>query len=85
MTKKGDYVRVITDHYGKKNYNKVFRVEHVAHNESEHPGYDNGVGGELIDLYGLDSSLYEFEFEPSDYKEYLAQEKKNRKKTRVYA
>lgn len=62
----GDRIRLTEDaveKYGKQYANKSFIVTNVAFNESQHPGYDKGVGGPLIDARGLEFSLYVFEFE----------------------
>lgn len=41
----------------------MWTVTHVAKNRKQHPGYDEGVGGSLIDAKGLPVSLYDWEFE----------------------
>jgi hypothetical protein len=71
---RGEKVRVSSDN-DNENYNSfrghVLKITHVAHNTTEHPGYDSGVGGCLYDLYDtetkqdVDCSLYDYELEPA--------------------
>jgi hypothetical protein len=66
--KKRTEVKIISDN---DNYikfiDKVLIITHVAHNRSEHPGYDEGVGGCLYDLKVKETgedvpfSLYDYE------------------------
>ncbi len=64
MVQIGDKIRITSDN---ENYNryrgKAWVVSHIARNRDEHPGYDTGVGGALIDCKGLPFSLYEYEFD----------------------
>jgi len=60
--KKGDYFKIVSDN---ENYDKhrkrVWQVSHVSRSVDDHPGYDEGIGGDLYDAYGLPFSLYEWE------------------------
>ena len=64
MVKIGDKIKIISEN---ENYNeyrdKTWIVEDIATSIAEHPGYDAGVGGELISCIDLPVSLYEYEFE----------------------
>ena len=65
MVKVGSKIRITSDNY--KEVGKVCKVTHVARSVREHPGYDEGVGGALVDCKigkrHLGYSLYEWEFE----------------------
>jgi hypothetical protein len=63
----GSKIRLTNPDYGKKYYNKVYTVEYIAHNHDEHPGYDEGIGGLLIDCKEFGFSIYEFEFDVVKY------------------
>ena len=70
--RKGQKVRVSSNNHN-ENYNSfrmhVLKITHVAHNRDEHPGYDEGIGGCLYDLYDTERkksvgcSLYDYELE----------------------
>lgn len=42
---------------------KVWTVEKISYSTKDHPGYDNGVGGPLVDCKDLPVSLYNWEFD----------------------
>ena len=68
----GSLVR-ISEHNDNEGYSdwreRKLKIIHVAKNRSEHPGYDEGVGGLLFDLRDAKTgevcpfSLYEYELE----------------------
>jgi len=64
MVKIGDKIRITSDNetYNKWRW-KTWTVSHIAMNREQHPGYDSGVGGSLIDCEGLPVSLYEYEYD----------------------
>lgn len=41
---------------------KTLTINHVAHNQREHPGFDESAGSALYDFDGCPFSLYEWEF-----------------------
>jgi hypothetical protein len=62
----GDYVRMTDDaidNYGEQYRDKEFRISYVSKSIDDHMGYDEGVGGNLYDLDGLNFSLYDYELE----------------------
>lgn len=67
----GSIVRVISDNENYKRFsNKSLEVIHIAHNTTEHPGYDYSVAPqvlcdfvEYISRKEVPCSLYEYEFE----------------------
>lgn len=66
MVKIGDKIKLTEDaldNYGQEYAGKTFRVTSVAKNKRQHQGYDEGVVGNLIDVDGLEFSLYDYEFE----------------------
>ena len=65
MTEIGDIIKIIaTDNDNYTPYlDGIWTVCGVSHNTNDHPGYDESVGGELIDCIHLPFCLYEFEFE----------------------
>lgn len=64
MVNLGDTIRIISDNPLYKQYkNRTWIVEKVSFSKEEHPGYDTGVGGALVDCRNLPWSLYEYEFE----------------------
>jgi len=64
MIEIGDKIKIISkdNEYYKPYLDKVWTVESVSYNTEDHPGYDECVGGPLIDCKDLPFSLYEFEF-----------------------
>ena len=63
MVKKGDYIKLLNrDGQYSKWAKKPWIVTHIARNRNEHPGYDEGIGGNLIDCKGLPCSVYDWEF-----------------------
>ena len=62
--KVGDRIKIIaTDNENYKPYlDKVWTIEAISYSKNDHPGYDNAVGGPLIDCADLPFSLYKFEF-----------------------
>ena len=64
MIKIGSRIRITSDNECYNKFRrKIWVVSHIARNRNEHPGYDEGCGGILIDCHGLPVSLYEWEFE----------------------
>jgi hypothetical protein len=69
--KVGDRVRMTSDAldtYGSQYANKVFKIDSVARNHSEHPGYDDAAAGQgLYDLSlngsSFGNSLYDYELQ----------------------
>ena len=63
----GDKVKMTEDaldNYGEKYRDQALTVEHVAHSEQEHPGYDNSLLGQgLYDFQDIEFSLYDYELE----------------------
>ena len=63
MVKIGDKIKIISDNDNYDKYRgKTWTVEHITRNRKEHLGYDEGVGGVLVDAKGLPFSLYAYEF-----------------------
>lgn len=64
MVKIGDKIRILNEdgQYSKWS-NKIQVVSKISRSVKDHPGYDEGVGGNLIDCKGLPVSLYDWEFE----------------------
>lgn len=65
MIRKGTKIRIISDNENYDPYrNKIWKINHIAHNIDEHQGYDESMDGELlVSCDGLGFSLYEYEFE----------------------
>lgn len=71
MYKIGDRVKVISDNEGYDEFrDEVLIVTHIATNESQHPGYDQTMGGEQLMDFKTESgievgcSLYSYEINP---------------------
>ena len=65
MVKVGQWIKILNEDGQYSEWaNKKWKVESIAHNSEEHPGYDSGVSpAELISCEGLPVSLYDWEFE----------------------
>ena len=65
MTEIGDKIKITsTDNENYTPYiDKIWTVCEISHSRDDHPGYDDCLGGELIDCIDLPFSLYKFEFE----------------------
>ena len=61
----GDRIRILNQNGQYTRFTgKTWMVDHIAHDESEHPYYDEGVSPSvLISAEGLPVSLYDWEFE----------------------
>jgi hypothetical protein len=61
----GDKIRLTNQDYDfyEAIKDRELTITHIAYSEKEHPGYDSGVGGALVDTEELDCSLYTWEFE----------------------
>ena len=66
MVRIGDKIKIASDNEN-ENYaeyrNKVLTVNHIAINRKQHPGYDEGIGGQLVSCKNFPFSIYEYEFE----------------------
>lgn len=52
------------DNYGNKYKDKVLTICHIAHDKSEHPGYDESISPEcLYDFIEINFSLYDYEID----------------------
>jgi len=61
--KKGMKIRISSDNENYRGYiHKTWIIEKISYSREDHPGYDEGIGGALIDCKGLPFSLHEFEF-----------------------
>ena len=58
----GDRVKITSDNENYADYiGDVLIIESIATSTAEHPGYDEGVGGQLMDFVGVPFSLYAWE------------------------
>lgn len=64
MVKIGDKIRILNENgqYGEWT-DTIWTVSSIAYSVDDHPGYDEAVGGPLVDCENLPVSLYEYEFE----------------------
>ena len=63
----GSKIIITSDNENYDNYrDQIHIVSHIAHNTTEHPGYDTSMNEALIDCHNLPFSLYEYEFEIID-------------------